>query len=87
MTAEEALANKRKSGREWMARDYRRDPQKHRDRVRAAYAKKKAILDADPKHPDHGKNASYTAGCRCTDCTRARRDYERLRQARIRGEA
>ena len=79
-----SLEQKRKSSREWMAKDRLKNPEKHAARIRAALAKKKLALQADPDHPDHGKNGSYTAGCRCRKCTDARRDYERGRRARLR---
>lgn len=45
--------------------------------------KKRRVLLGYP----HGKNSSYTAGCRCEDCTKARSDYGRAARARKKEEA
>lgn len=73
----------REASRVSMRKMHAKDPEAYNARVREALAKKKAILNADPNHPDHGKNSSYTAGCRCAACTEARRVYAREHRARV----
>lgn len=34
---------------------------------------------ADWGHPKHGTRAQYVDGCRCEDCRRANRQYQRIR--------
>lgn len=68
----------RRKGREYMRKVHDKDPAAYNARVRASQAKKLVILLANPDHPDHGKNGSYTCGCRCAACTMARRDYSRF---------
>lgn len=71
------LEQKRKSAREWYAKAYREDPEKYKAVVKESHERKLVVLQGDPDHPDHGKNGSYTAGCRCPRCTKARADYNR----------
>lgn len=80
------LEKKRKYAREWMAKDRLKHPEKHAARIKAAFLKKKAALQVDPDHPDHGKNGSYTAGCRCRKCRDARNRYAREFRARERAQ-
>jgi len=80
------LERKRARAREYMRGVHRADPAAYNARIKRSYSKKRAILEADPLHPDHGKNSSYTAGCRCALCTNARRVYAREHRNRIKEE-
>ena len=47
------------------------------DHQRAALARKKAELAADPTAAPHGSNNTYTHwGCRCRACKTAHNDYQ-----------